>query len=376
MRRFTIILLAILLIYTLVFGGCTNQSVSPTPLLRNNPESVSVSGKTIELIFAYWPPPEADISRFGWEAWGDEIENITNGRVRVKFYGGSALGAPNDHYKLATTGTADISVFVPEFTPGVFPFSSIANLPMLFPSSEAAALALHRFHTKYTANTELKDVKLLAVSPTAPAQLLTRTKQVRILRDLQGMKIATTSNIQADLISLLGATPIFMTDRILYTSLDKGLTDGRFTEWDGAIVWEVMKVTTFRTANINLALNQMLVVMNLDSWNKLPSDIQNIITGSIGLHLSRHLGMIFDRANNKNLLVLKEYDQKSGNPEIYWLPDDERQTWAEVVQPFTEHWVVESEALGYPATAALEDVKAWLEEDKAIYESGVISSLD
>jgi TRAP-type C4-dicarboxylate transport system substrate-binding protein len=356
------------LLGTQVFGGCT--ALLPR---KEKPAAETGPGKPIELIFAYWPPKDADICRLGFEAWGHEIEEATGGRVRVKFLGDSAMGAPNDHYKLAVTGTADISNFVPEFTPGEFPLSSIANLPMLFPSSEAAAMALYRFHMKYTAATEFSEVKLLAVSPTAPAQLLTRTQQVRNLDDLDGMKIVTTSKIQAQLIELLGAAPVFMTDRELYTSLERGLTDGRFTEWHGAMVWQVMDATRYRTANIDLALNQMLIAMNWDCWYSLPPDIQQIITGATGLLLSRHLGMVLDRANYRSLVTLKEYDRQAGNPEIYWLPDDERQRWAEAVRPFTDRWVAETEAAGYPARAALEDVIAWLAEYRPIYEPTLIS---
>jgi hypothetical protein len=71
--------------------------------------------------------------------------------------------------------------------------------------------------------------------------------------------------------------------------------------------------------------------------------------------------------------MLKDYDQQAGNPEIYWLPDDERQRWAEAVKPFTDHWVEETEAAGYPARAALEDVITWLEEYRTIYGPTLIS---
>jgi TRAP-type C4-dicarboxylate transport system substrate-binding protein len=357
------VILAVILMSISVTGISANKIA-----LTKSIKQTDISKNNRELIFAYWPPLEAEICKLGFEAWGHELEDATDGRIKIKFFGGSNMGAPVSHYKLAKTGLADISVFVPEFTPGIFPLSGIANLPMIFPSSEAAALALYQFHMKYTANTELKDVKILATSPTAPAQLLTRDKQVRTLKDLKDMKIATTSTIQARLIELLGATPVFMTDRELYTSLSRGLTDGRFTEWHGASVWEVMKITRFRTVNINLALNQMLIVMNWDSWNSLPPDIQSIITGASGLHLSRYLGIVFDRANNRSLSKLQTYDKEVGNPEMYRLSDSERQRWIEAVQPFIEHWVIESEAQGYPARDALKDVLAWLEQYKTLYE--------
>ncbi len=278
------------------------------------------------------------------------------------------MGAPPDHYDLCTSGTADIVNFVPEFTPGVFPLTSSYALPLIFPSSEITAGAFWQFHKKYTATSELKDVKLLAVSPTAPHQLLTNKVHVKTLEDLKGLKIIVTAPVQTKIVEKLGATPVFMPEGEVYTSLERGLADGRLHQWDGAVVWKGMEVTKYRTGNANLALDVMHIAMNRDSWNSLPPDIQDIITGATGLLWSRHLGMVFDRANNANLLVLQEYDKKVGNPDIYWLPDDERQRWVEAVTPIWDEWVQEMEGKGLPGKAALEDLKAWVVQYQKMWE--------
>ena len=58
--------------------------------------------------------------------------------------------------------------------------------------------------------------------------------------------------------------------------------------------------------------------------------------------MSRYLGMVFDRANNDNLAVLQAYDKKVGNPDIYWLPAEERQRWvARGCTPTGDEWVTE-----------------------------------
>ena len=56
----------------------------------------------------------------------------------------------------------------------------------------------------------------------------------------------------------------------------------------------------------------MLILMSRDSWNKLPADIQNIMTGLTGLNMPRQFGMVFDRANMSMLEVLKGYDKIKG----------------------------------------------------------------
>ena len=305
MKRFFLIPLAIVLMGILIFSGCSQQArlqhLPLPPRRASTPTPTTTTSGPIELKFAYWVPPVIPMAKLGWEGWGHEVTDATNGRVTVKYSGGAAMGAPQDHYDLVKSGTADIAMIEPSFTPGVFPLSYIAYLPMMFPSAEVAAGALYQFNKKYTFNGEFKDVKILAFSPTSPSQLLTNKVQVKTLEDLKGLKIAVTSPVTAEIMNTLGASAVFMPEGEVYTSLERGLVDGRVHEWDGAVVWKGMEVTKYRTGNINLSVNQMMVVMNWNSWNKLPADIQGIITGMTGLHYSRFLGLVFDRANEMNL---------------------------------------------------------------------------
>ncbi len=369
MKKFFLVSLVVVFIGLFIFGGCAAPAPTPTPKPTPTPTPAPTpSTQTFELKFAYWIPPVIPIAKLGYDAWGNEIENATGGRVKIKFFGGGAMGAPADHYKLCTSGTADIVNFVPEFTPGVFPLTSSYALPMIFPSSEVAAASFWQFHQKYTLKTELKGIKLLAVSPTAPMQLLTNKVQVKTLADLKGLKLAVTAPVQTKIVEKLGGTPVFMPEGDVYTSMERGMVDGRLHQWDGAVSWKGMEVTKYRTGGANLALDIMHIAMNLDTWNKLPADLQNIITGASGLLWSRHLGMVFDRANNTYLSVVQEYDKKKGNPDIYWLPDDERQKWVAAITPYYDEWIKDMDSKGLQGKAVVEDLKAWVAQYTKLYQ--------
>jgi len=330
--------------------------------------AITASAKTIELKFAYFPPPVAEICRLGFEQLGPALESATGERAKIKYFGGSSLGAPPAHFDLVVSGTADIVAMSPEFTPGTFPIASVANLPGTFPNSEVAAAALYQVLTKYALEKELKKVKLLAVAPTAPSQLLTRKKMVKTLDDVKGMKLAGSSVSHASTISALGGNPVKMVEGEVFTALERGMVDGRLHAWDSAVVWKGMEVTKYRTGNVNGPLNLMLILMNRDSWNKLPADIQNIMTGLTGLNMSRQLGMVFDRANMRMLEVLKGYDKKKGNPEIYWLPEDEQKKWKAAMATCADDWVKEMEGKGLPGKSILSDLNASVKKYQKMYK--------
>ena len=315
------------------------------------------SAKPINLKFAYWPPPVSTPPKMVFEPWAKKVEQRTNGRVKITFYGGEALGKAPDHYDLALRGTADISWIDPNFTPGAFPLVESIALPMEFPSSEVASAVFWELMKKYMMNTSFKKVKVLFVHTTGLFQLFSRKKQVRKLEDLKGMKLAATSPTLSKIIKALGGVPVFMPEPDIYTSLERGLLDGRWQEWEGAWVFKMPEVTKYRTANVNLATNTCMAIMNLDAWNKLPKDIQKIFDETTGLELSRFAGATFDKQCEKFLEIIKDYDKKAGKAPIYYLPDSERARWVKAISGVAGAWAKEKESKGLPANAVVKDLR-------------------
>lgn len=363
------VLLVSLLAATFLFGACAEETApAPATAPTAEPASEPAPAGPVELKFAYWVPPPAPISRLGFESWGSAIEDATDGLVTVTYFGGAQLGEPADHYDLVVSGTADIAVMTPEFTPGAFPMVEIANLPALFPNSEVAAAALWEYHQKYTVDSDFKDIKLLAVSPTAPNQLHMKTKQVQTLEDLKGMKLACTSVSHAKTIEALGAVPVNMVEGEVFTALERGMVDGRLHAWDSIVTHKTMEVTKYRTGNVNAPLNQMDIIMNKDTWNSLPDEVKGIMTGLTGLNMSRVQGIIYDRANMQLLEVAKGYDKAQGNPDVYWLPEDEMARWEAAMSVYPQEWAADMEAKGLPGNAALSDLRAFVEKYEKIYQ--------
>ena len=268
------------------------------------------------------------------------------------------MGAAPDHYDLVLKGTADIGWIDPNFTPGVFPLIGAIALPMLFPNSEVAGAVFWEMMDKYMADTEFSKVKVLWVYPTGLFQLWTREKQVKTVEDIKGLKLACTSTVLTKITEALGGVPVFMPEPDIYTSLERGMLDGRWHEWEGGWTWKAHEVTKYRTANVDLATNTNVIIMNLDAWNSLPPDIQKILDEASGLEYSMYSGGVWDATNEEFLPIVMDYDEKAGNPPIYYLPDDERARWKEAITPVYDEWVNEMEAEGLPGKAIFEDVLA------------------
>jgi TRAP-type C4-dicarboxylate transport system substrate-binding protein len=277
--------------------------------------------------------------------------------VNITIYPGGALGAAEDHYDLCLYGAADIIFVSPHVTSGIFPLDDALTLPLEFPSSEIASVVYWELMEKYLKNTQYRDVKILFVYTTGLVQLHTIDRQVRTLEDFKGLRLSTDSSMKTKITKALGGTPVFMSPPDLPTSLDRGLIDGTFNEWEGAWTWKLHDVTNKRTGNLGLTTHLSVIMMNLDVWNSLPNEIQKIFNETSGYERSRSAGAVFDELESNYLEKIMNYDKQAENSGIYFLPEDEKTRWKEELSIVSKEWVKEQERKGLPATALLGDLR-------------------
>ena len=344
MKKLFIATLAVALVSALILGGCPSPSPSPE--------------KPIELKVSTWVPPPSLPAAEMIDPWIAEVEERTGGSVKITAYHGESLGAADDHYTMVLTGIADI-VLASGYT-GILLRHESAFLPFLYTSAEQGGWVHYQMMEKYALDTELKDVKLLWFIPVAPCHLFT-TKQVRTIEDLKGMKMAVSGDTEVNPFKVLGAAPVLLPVPEVYTSLERGLADGVLDNWEKAFVFKHHEVTKYRTS-VGLTVPLMPMLMNRDTWDSLPSDIQNVIDETTGLQYSARCGAIFDEVEMMFRGMIAEYDANVGNPEIYDLPAGEKARWVEATAPVHETWVEDMEAKGIPGQEILEYIHSLVEQ--------------
>jgi TRAP-type C4-dicarboxylate transport system substrate-binding protein len=341
----------ILVLLSLVLGACAAPTTAP--------------GKVMELKFSYWPPPADKWVQRGILPWGPELEKKTNGAVKVTYFGGSTLGAPPDHLDLVMKGTCDIGWINPAFTPSVFPLTDVRNLPFIYPTVQVAAKVFWRQQVEILNELEYKDkIKVLWTFPTPPMECSTRTKQIKTLEDLKGMKFGDTEPMAAETSKAMGAVPVILMENDLYTGLERGMLDGRWQEYNGLVTWKCGEVTKYRTDNIRIFVHQNLIGMNLAKYNSLPANIKKAIDETTGFDRSAEAGNVWAQCEKESREQILAYDKKMGNPEPYVLPEAERARFIQAAQPAVDAWLAEmgKKGLGDKAKDLLAKTKQWVQE--------------
>jgi TRAP-type C4-dicarboxylate transport system substrate-binding protein len=212
--------------------------------------------------------------------WCDEVEKRSGGRVKFERYYGGALAKSTEALDAVKSGMSDVTMLTVIYWPGRLPLSTLAHLPGIFKSAWVNGTSYYQL-IKQTPELDKEfakeNVKVVAVWTTGPYYAFSTNKPITKMEDLKGMKIIATGSIGA-LAKALGAAPIALGTPEVYEALQRGTAEGCF--FGPGVVGtysldEVLKYMTFvPTGGCCGAIG-----MNLDTWKKLPPDIQKIIEG-------------------------------------------------------------------------------------------------
>ena len=177
------------------------------------------------------------------------------------------------------------------------------------------------------------------------------------------MKANAYSKTASEVLKALGLVPITIQMMEIYPALQSGLLDVAVKNWEAVYSFKWFEVTKYRTAfPKGNSVGHLMVSMNWDSWNSLPPDVQKIFEELSGAYMSNFSGESADRSGAEKFEIIKEYDKKVGNPEIYNLPEDEFQKWVDATAPVYEMWITDVEAKGKPGRAIFEDTLRLIEK--------------
>lgn len=333
MKKFLLIPLMIALMTASIVGGLT-----PAP---------AQGQKTWTIKFHYEQPTTAPLPVYGFEPWAKDVERVTKGRVKMEIYPGDTLfKTKTDAVEAVKAGIADIAfMYAWAFAPQ-FDLIDAIGVPFLAPNAEVASRTAWALYQKFPeVQAQWKDVKLLSAWTTDPYIFITTKKQIKVLEDFKGMKIRMTGGAATDMMKLLGGVPVTVPMPHNYENLQKGVIDGMAAPGEAIAGFRLYEVVKYYTLVPTTCVTQELI-MNKNTWNKLPSDIQEAIMSVSGEHAAiRHGGGCFDRAWEK----LSDTVKKAGYEMItYTPPKKEVDRWITIAgKPLWDTWVKKMEERGH-----------------------------
>ena len=211
-----------------------------------------------------------------------EVNSKTGGRVEMQGYPNSALGGSRDGVEGIQAGLVEMITEGPaQFAPWI-PLASIAEAPYIFRDVDHLHKALNgEFGKKLGEEFLKKNVRLLGALYYGTRQLTTTNKEVRSVKDMQGLKVRVPEvKAYVEMINSWGARPTPITLGDLYLALQTNVVDGQenpLPTFDGQKFYEIQKYIIL-TDHIICA---SMIFINENSWKKISAADQKIIQDAV-----------------------------------------------------------------------------------------------
>jgi TRAP-type C4-dicarboxylate transport system substrate-binding protein len=209
----------------------------------------------------------------------DAVEKMTNGRVKVERFVAGALGGPKEQLGLVKTGAVDIiSLHVDQY-PQQLPLYQITNTEQLVSNAQGVAnvtaltMEIPETSKLFEAEQKKNNIKILYFHANGPTGLTPRFV-AKSLADLKGKKVNVIAAFQRDVFKELGWIPVNLAIPELYEGLSRGVID---VIWMATAAVLPLKWNEVGKCHLYFGDNTVIstpLAFNLDSWNRLPKDIQ------------------------------------------------------------------------------------------------------
>jgi TRAP-type C4-dicarboxylate transport system substrate-binding protein len=243
-------------------------------IFSNGGQKAYAASDVFNFKFAHIFPGPAKQSQI-CEAFVQELEERSGGRIKTQYLGGGSLLKPPGMYNGIELGVADMGFSHVEYTPGRFPVTEACDLPLGYPSGWVSNMVVNDFYNKFKPK-ELDKVKVLWMHASTPNVMIT-TKPVRSLDDMKGLTIRGPGRV-GDTVKALGASPAPMPIMEVYDGMSKGVIQGVNTPFETLKTFRFGEVAKYVTSSWQVGnIYTFFVIMNKKSYDKLPPDLKEIL---------------------------------------------------------------------------------------------------
>ncbi|MBN1367637.1 MAG: TRAP transporter substrate-binding protein DctP [Dehalococcoidales bacterium] len=350
------VLFSVLVLFSLMLLSI-NACHHVSPQINSTYPLQNIESENIELIFNITYPQDSIESKVLTE-WANKFTEISGGQVKFKIFYNSSLIPSSVIIPNILEGSADISNYIPYNTKGM-ELNRIFELPLLgCPSPEKGTIIIRRLFDEFpelmTEYRGLK-VKYLTMWGETTTYLNTTQKLIKTQSDMQGLVFSIMPSYE-EWFEIMGAKTIFIPLEDTSNYLKKGVLDGYCGPLYNTALGS-LELTPYHTdIGSQLFLIYNPIVINPDTWDLLPTNIQKIFDNLEPFFTD----LMLDTIHQAEIEVLQTCQQNGHT--FYAIPLQETQIWIENAKISHETWIQETEAVGKPARLIYNELNRLIEE--------------
>lgn len=326
--------------------------------------AIDYDGEPITMRFSSFLSPSIKLVSDVWEPAIARLEEESEGKLKVKTYWGGTLHGLPEGFSAVREGVTDFTHCMTALDPGHFEIFSALTIPFMFDNSTVATLAAHDVYPEHLKEEyEGQGVLLAHVTMTPPYNVLTK-EAVETLDDLNGLKLRIGGGLQSDVISALGAVPVNIPSRELFTGFQTGVIDGVVFHDAALVSFRAADVGKYKTA-IELLNNSSEYCLSRQFYADLPESLKPVLARWMQELAVAEAQLFYDGFGEEALQQME-----AGGIEVVELSDDERGRWKAATNAAVDAYVAEMSEKGHDINGMIEAMNA------AAEKYGAMSSID
>lgn len=269
------------------------RTIAATGALLTGLISSPVFSETLK-VSTFLPPMHAFVRAI--KEWGDELSEKSGGELQLEVFPAAQLAPPPRQFDLVRSGGADIAIFLHAMTPGRFPMTEMAGLPMTYPSESQLSTLSSRRLTElapdYLAE-EHGGTRILWMAVTPPLKMHFAEIDPSDPANIAGSRIRYAGGTWQKIVEVLGASPVPVPPAETADAMGKGVVDGATFPFEATLAFDLGPVTKY-SLEPGLASATFAVVMSDAAYNRLSPEMQNLVDETTGPDRAAWFGAKWD----------------------------------------------------------------------------------
>jgi TRAP-type C4-dicarboxylate transport system substrate-binding protein len=312
----------------LVLAGCgSSAATSPASTAE-----VKTQDKVVTLKLADTFPTTHLMNKVTVDVFIKEMEK--SGKIKIEYFPAGQIGKPEDMLEMVKGGAVDIAYVSPGFIAGSLPTSSVVSLPNEFESPMDGSLVLYDLANGILSSEfDKQGVKPVFVSLTLFYEIFTTSKQVKLPKDVNGLKVRGGGGEADATLKILGTSVVSMPSNDVYEGMQKKVIDWASISFASGQAYRIHEIAKYSTEGANLGSLATIHFINKAKFDSLSPEVQQIIKDA-----GKKATVAAAEAWVKSDVEAKQVFTKQGGS-IYTLSNLEKQMWNDATKEASSTWV-------------------------------------
>lgn len=304
--------------------------------------STSAWAQEVTLRYSNWLPPGFHLVDKLMKPWIEEVEKVTEGRVKVEMTP-KVVGTVAGQYDVLSDGLADLSLWTPGYSPGRFPLAEGFELPFVGSDPVELSIAVWNAYEKYLANTDtFSKIHVVSIFSSNSSHVMTTKEPLLTEASFSGKKLRTPSPVAIEVLNRLGAVSVPKPMGELYEMASSGVVDGAIMPIDpirGFKLQDVLKYITRVDGGLNNTA--MVIGINPAKWQEISEKDRAAITAISGEVLARKNGELLQKTMDDTIAEVTKVGMTVND-----MPPEEVAKLKVTLQPIRDAWVAKAKEKG------------------------------